>query len=274
MTEVGGTVFFTPDTPTTGDELWKSDGTEAGTVRVKDIRPGSAGSSPQSLTDLNGTLYFFAYDGTSGGLWKSDGTEVGTVRVKDIWEEGRLSDLRHLTNVNGTLYFSANDGIHGDELWTSDGTEAGTVMVAELAEGSGGSGPGLFTEVAGKLFFVASDDLHGGELWVADLGVSNDDRNRDGLIDVRDLDALCTALGDGTTTRETIEDFWARQNTGPGDANFDHVFDRFDLVAVLQRGKYETNSAASWNDGDFNCDGLFSRLDLVAALQRGWYQSL
>jgi ELWxxDGT repeat protein len=196
------------------------------------------------------------------------------VRVKDIWPGSGDSYPSFLTNVNGTLYFRANDGIAGDELWTSDGTEAGTVMVADIAEGSGGSNPDSFTEIAGKLFFVATDELHGRELWVADLAAPSDDRNQDGLIDVRDLDAICAALVDGTAWRETIEGFWARQNTGPGDANFDHVFDRFDRVAVLERGKYETNSAASWSDGDWNCDGVFSRIDLVAALQRGWYQPL
>ncbi len=196
------------------------------------------------------------------------------MRVKDIGPGRRPSDQHYLTKVNGTLYFSANDGIAGKELWTSDGTEAGTVMVADLAEGSGGSNPGLFTEVAGKLFFAASDELYGRELWVADLGAPSDDRNQDGLIDVRDLDALCAALVAGTATRDSIEGFWSRQNTGSGDANFDHLFDASDLEAVLERGKYETNSAASWSDGDWNCDGVFSRADLVAALQRGWYQPI
>ena len=46
------------------DELWKSDGTEAGTVMVKDIRPGEDSSSqPLFLTDVGGTMYFAAFDG-------------------------------------------------------------------------------------------------------------------------------------------------------------------------------------------------------------------
>ena len=52
---------------------------------VKDIDPGSSGSVPIDLTNVNGTLYFAANDGAHGEeLWKSDGTAAGTVMVKDI----------------------------------------------------------------------------------------------------------------------------------------------------------------------------------------------
>ena len=78
---MGGTLFFAADDGANGSELWKSDGTAAGTVLVKDITPGSRrGSCPSDLTNVNGTLFFAANDGTSGReLWKSDGTAAGTV---------------------------------------------------------------------------------------------------------------------------------------------------------------------------------------------------
>ena len=64
-------------TARTGDELWKSDGTDGGTVLVKDIRGGTDSSVPRYLTNVGGTLYFRANDGSSGHeLWKSDGTEA------------------------------------------------------------------------------------------------------------------------------------------------------------------------------------------------------
>ena len=101
-------------TACTAQELWKSDGTAAGTVLVKDINPGSASSEPSNLTNVNGTLFFTADDGAHGiELWKSDGTAAGTVLVKDINPGSAGSDPPRLTNVNGTLFFSANDGTHG-----------------------------------------------------------------------------------------------------------------------------------------------------------------
>src|SRR5688500_2615490 len=55
LTNVAGTLFFTA-VGAGGRELWKSDGTADGTVRVKDIRPGTAGSDPQQLANIGGLL--------------------------------------------------------------------------------------------------------------------------------------------------------------------------------------------------------------------------
>src|SRR2546423_522446 len=56
QTVVGNTLFFTADDGYFGEELWKTDGTLAGTVMVKDINitvpilfGGTGGSSPDNL---------------------------------------------------------------------------------------------------------------------------------------------------------------------------------------------------------------------------------
>jgi ELWxxDGT repeat protein len=165
LTNVNGTLFFSAYDDTNGYELWKSNGTAAGTVMVKDIYPGSGSSSLDCLTDVNGTLFFSADDGISGvELWKSNGTEAGTVMVKNI-SGNSGSNPYYLTNVNGTLFFNAYDDTSGDELWKSNGTEVGTVMVKDIYPGAGGSSPYYLTDVNGTLFFSAYDDTNGCELW-------------------------------------------------------------------------------------------------------------
>ena len=174
MTGVGERLFFTARDGTHGDELWRSDGTGAGTVLVKDINPVARDSYPSSLTGVGGRLFFAADDGAHGReLWASDGTRVGTVLVKDINPDAASeSGPSSLTGVAARLFFTADDGAHGAELWTSDGTRAGTVLVKDINPGTSDYGdydygPSL-AGVGGRLFFTADDGIHGAELWTSD----------------------------------------------------------------------------------------------------------
>ena len=173
LTNVNGTLFFSAGAEAyLGDilihELWKSDGTKDGTVMVRDLNAGNPGN-PQSLTNVNGTLFFSAYDYGDNELWKSDGTEAGTVMVKDINPQAGFSSFPgFLTNFNGTLYFAANDGANGRELWKSNGTAAGTIMVKDIdirGYPLGSSSPQRLTPIGNFLFFTADDGEHGRELW-------------------------------------------------------------------------------------------------------------
>jgi ELWxxDGT repeat protein len=118
LTPVGDQLFFRANVAGSGPELWKTDGTRAGTVLVKDIAPGPASSRPQELTAAGSRLYFRATDGVHGDeLWRSDGTAAGTTLVQDILPGPVSSTPEDLTAAGGTLYFTANDGEHGRELW-------------------------------------------------------------------------------------------------------------------------------------------------------------
>ncbi|HTL30328.1 MAG TPA: SdrD B-like domain-containing protein [Tepidisphaeraceae bacterium] len=133
-------------------ELWRSDGTPAGTWLVKDIFPGSYGSQPDNFVNVNGTLFFTAID-TSGyqSLFKSNGTAAGTTlvhRFTDLYQG--MSDFTALGNL---LLFDGNDKTHGDELWVSDGTDAGTHILRELAPGQQGVSLGLPYVFKNQLFF-------------------------------------------------------------------------------------------------------------------------
>src|SRR5262245_6581774 len=74
---ISGTAYFAATDGDHGRELWKSDGTAAGTALVADISPGPSSSQPYNLTVVDGTLFFTAF----GELWKSDGTAAGTTLV-------------------------------------------------------------------------------------------------------------------------------------------------------------------------------------------------
>lgn len=166
-------LFFQANDQTHGDELWRSDGTVAGTIMVKDIRAsGSNSSSPINFAKMGDAIYFQANDGIHNyELWRSDGTGAGTVLVKDI-KLGGASRPKELTVVGNTLYFTADDGISGTELWKSDGTEAGTTLVKDINIHPGGPGDpgGAFglTAVNSVLYFGAHDGVHGSELWRSD----------------------------------------------------------------------------------------------------------
>ena len=114
------------DDGTTGRELWKSDGTAAGTVLVKDIFPGAGERSPP-LFAVDGTLYFPANDGTHGTeVWKSDGTAAGAVRLADLNPRtGGAASLNDVVKLGSGVLLVVSDGTRGYELWRSDGTAAG-----------------------------------------------------------------------------------------------------------------------------------------------------
>src|SRR5262245_975381 len=110
--EVLGVAYFGADDGVSGRRLWKSDGTAAGTVLVKNIQSDALYGYPSGLTNVNGTLYFAASDGTSGiELWKSDGTAAGTVRVKNIWPGGSSSSPQWPTNVWVDPGLSSSGGV-------------------------------------------------------------------------------------------------------------------------------------------------------------------
>src|SRR5262249_20879815 len=154
-----------------GFELWKSDGTAAGTVLVKALTPGGINPSAASFTNVDGTLFFRVYAYPDRQLWRSDGTPNGTVLVRDLgtanpYDPGVSSPS--LVNVNGTVFFANADPVTGWELWESDGTAAGTHIVKDINPGSGSSSPRNLTNVNGTLYFIADDGVHGRALWKSD----------------------------------------------------------------------------------------------------------
>ncbi len=115
---IGNRAFFAGEDAEHGVELWTSDGTPAGTRRVKDIAPGAADSNPRNLTAIAGVLLFSARDPFHGEeLWRSDGTEEGTFLLDDIFPGPASSSPGNFTKAGSLVYFTADDGETGAELW-------------------------------------------------------------------------------------------------------------------------------------------------------------
>jgi len=162
---MGGELFFTADDGISGMELWKSDGTNAGTVIVSNIAANGSSSWPGQKISIGNTLFFTADDGISGmELWKSDGAYSGTSLVKDIVAGPSDGGVSNMVEFGGELYFIAYSsppgvGTQGTEVWRSDGSDSGTVMVHVPMLTDGSSALSL-TRVGDRLYFV--DDLYDG----------------------------------------------------------------------------------------------------------------
>ena len=159
-------------TPPHSRGLWRSDGTAAGTILLKELDlPGSL-DDPRAtqLTPAGDRLFFRVGDGPGRvELWKTDGTPGGTARVEEILPAPAFTNVIDLTAAGDELYFTASDGVHGNELWRSDGTSAGTFLVRDIRPGLSSSYPQALTAAEGNLFFNANDGEHGRELWAAPL---------------------------------------------------------------------------------------------------------
>jgi hypothetical protein len=131
--------------------------------------------------------------------------------------------------------------------------------------------------IADEELIYSARDLH----VVEKLG----DFNRNGLLDVDDLDSLTTAIATGNAdVRFDIDQsgvvdlqdraFWIKdlKHTWIGDANLSGEFTSGDLIDVLAAGTYEADVAAGWAAGDFNGDSRFNSSDLVDALADGGYE--
>jgi ELWxxDGT repeat protein len=175
----GRSLFFIVSLDESTLQLWKSDGTPAGTVLHKSLPAAGGGlSTVSNLADVNGTLYFAHHVGFSNeALYKTDGTTVTLVKNFGTG----FPDVKWLTSANGRLYFAASldpgyeedDIYRGVELWTSDGTPAGTQRVADIHPDptpvTNGSSPAWITAFKGVLYLTADNGSKGTELWTYTL---------------------------------------------------------------------------------------------------------
>ncbi len=200
----GKVVYFSGGT-TDNYELWKTDGTTAGTVLVKNIASDLFfifGSYPDNFVKFKGEIYFntrnglHKTNGTEAGtvliknsldfkdlfnyndqyilmikgynLWRTDGTNAGTIQVKSLGDVTLNWNGNRFTQLGNIVLFPGSDAATGEELWKTDGTEAGTQIVVDLTPGTGGSGPQNQVVLKGKYYYKGGKGASGAELFVSD----------------------------------------------------------------------------------------------------------
>jgi ELWxxDGT repeat protein len=164
ITVLGNWIYFSADNGSTGRELYRSNGTNAGTQLIKDINTVGGGggqptldSNPSDFFQVGSLVFFTANDGYHGEeLWKTSGSSGSTVMVKDITVGTDSTIIDDMVAYNGKLYFMAYNVIDFKvNLWVSDGTTAGTTMIP--INPSGDSDVSSIVLFNNELYFGADD---------------------------------------------------------------------------------------------------------------------
>ncbi|HEX5759872.1 MAG TPA: ELWxxDGT repeat protein [Thermoanaerobaculia bacterium] len=164
LVAAGDKVLFVGSEPSSGQEVWASDGTPEGTELLVDIFPGPPSPTIQMLGSVGRVAFFFARDVESERLWRSDGTRAGTYPLAD--------DLRlHLPFVehavtSRALFFVGCPELDC-EIWTSDGTVAGTKALTDHYEQGFHAPPSELTAFSDTLYFEGPSP-EGRAVWKTD----------------------------------------------------------------------------------------------------------
>ncbi len=176
--ELGELVLFTAETRD-GRELWRTDGTAAGTQQIVDLQPGPTSSAFSGLTVSDGYAYFQvtienSLDRVRNELWRTDGTSEGTIRfLEDMTSLLAGNQFETFVVVGGDVYTSVQQTLI---KISSDGE---TSEIQPIGGGFFYRGVANLTAFDESVFF-ASETLgvdgvtsaRGVEIWISDFNSS------------------------------------------------------------------------------------------------------
>jgi ELWxxDGT repeat protein len=121
---LAGLQFYIQD-----QDLWRTDGTVAGTFRLADGNPFRGVEGP--LTVIGDQVLFVNNSETEGSeLWTSDGTLTGTQMLHEIVPGiGGYARLLASTNTHAFYLAEMEPGPDPVRLWVTDGTTAGSRII-------------------------------------------------------------------------------------------------------------------------------------------------
>jgi ELWxxDGT repeat protein len=265
----GGYAYFVDDVQA---DLWRTDGTAAGTTRVADA-PAEVGGVIRSLIAWRGAVYFTAIDATAGGeLWVTDGTAAGTRRAADISPGPASSSPTSLYVAGDALYFTATRPDVGRELFQAIDDVAPRVANAAFIPAGVPGGSVRLRLSENVSFATGGPTLTGAGAEPVAVTTAYDAATSTLTV------TPASPLADGDY-RLTIPAAWITDASGnplsadftfdffvlPGDINRDRSVDFNDLVILAKNFGTGARNAAQ---GDINGDGNVDFNDLVILAQR------
>lgn len=134
---VGPHVYFRARTPTTGVELYRTDGTDGGLELAADIAPGVESSFPVIVGAAGQRAIVLADDGSGPQFWSVSAGEATQRLTSENWSTApTATTVWEVAQIGGRLLWATGDS---NILWSSDGTAAGTRGVTAPAQFPGPS---------------------------------------------------------------------------------------------------------------------------------------
>jgi ELWxxDGT repeat protein len=157
-----GVDFFKANDGVNGFEMWRTDGTAAGTYMLADITPGAGSTTFGNIYEAGNLLYFYVYNNSSFGyissVWRSDGTVAGTYSIMTTTGGHSISGANdevndgfhnYATRMGNNFYFTVTDSLakinyngsvypnYHCRVYKTDGTVSGTSVYYDAGVQSG-----------------------------------------------------------------------------------------------------------------------------------------
>jgi ELWxxDGT repeat protein len=164
-------MFYAYDQSNSNYSLWISNGTEAGTIEIEDVKgvPSSGYGYEEYFVTLNNKTIFNGSSSVNGvELWSTTNSLHEVMLLRDLSYSNSGNPSKFI-NVNGELFFNARKFENGTQLLKSNGTLEGTTNIVDINNKNVSIGVSSeMKSINETLFYSAHDGIHGFELWKSD----------------------------------------------------------------------------------------------------------
>lgn len=154
--------------------VWKSDGTEAGTVPLF-VSSHAIGPPVPRFISMGKSIYYFDMSEDENSYYEfhlyrmnadgSNPTIVTSLVIPDFYSVYHPE----LVTLHNTLYFwGRDDHAQGFKLFRSNGTKESSRVIRDVSSAGSGSAPRAFTRWNDKVLFVAEEEPYEPDMWITD----------------------------------------------------------------------------------------------------------